>query len=161
MKRLVAVGVAFVLMVSAGMTVEARHHVSCMGRMLQSTALCQPTACSNGEHHFYWHEDGQDCGFWGVDVDGICDGWAHCEYGYGAGTTDSTPVEQMEEIPSQPQAENQVPTATAPYDDQTYNSDTNQNQTAGYGNGGHHEDWHHSSGGYGAGHHGSRHHGHH
>ncbi len=157
MKKIVAVGVAFVLMMSTGMTVEARHHVSCMGRMLRSTTLCQPKVCSNGEYHLFCHEDGQDCGFWGVDVYGICDGWAHCENGYGTGTTDSTPGDQMEEIPVQPQAESQAP--TAPYDAQTYNSDTNQNQTAGYGYGGHHEDWHHSSGGYGTGHHG--HHGHH
>lgn len=161
MKRIVAIGVAFGLMVSAGMTVSARHHASCMGRVLQSTFQCQQRDCPNSRYHLFCHGDGQNCGLWGVDVHGLCDGWAYCENGYGAGATSSASSDQTEDNLTQPQVEEEIPVTESTYGGDAYYPDYGQNQTAGYGNGGHHEEWHHSSSSYGTGYHRSGHHGHH
>lgn len=73
MKKMIAVGAALSLILSMGMTVSAAGPSSCMRRVMAPGILWRHhDGHGNGGHH---GGNGYGCGFWDIDVDGICDRW--------------------------------------------------------------------------------------
>ncbi len=161
-KKIIALGASLVLMLAVGMTASAGHHGTCAGRVIQNSGLCQYRGSHDGGHHLFWHDGGQDCAYWGVDVSGVCGDWERCHDGIGTaygqpaatGTTDSQPAADAAASaqPTVDAAPQSQPTAEA-YGGSAY---PGYNDT-GYG--GHHGEWNCDSGSRGTGCHGSGHHG--
>lgn len=107
MKRIISLGAAFLLMLSAGMTSYAGHHVPCMTRVIQGSGLCRYGESWVGGHHLFGHDGWADCGACGVDVGAVCERWESCHEGYGAGT--ACPWQGTDVAP-----ESQSPVSAAP-----------------------------------------------
>lgn len=87
MKKSIVIGTALAFMLSAGVTVSAGHHMSCVGRVIQGSNACWNGEYCDSEYHWLRHNSGQGCGFWGVDIQGTYDRWASCHGVYESGTT--------------------------------------------------------------------------
>ena len=182
MKRIISLGAAFLLMLSAGMTSYAGHHVPCMTRVIQGSGLCRYGESWVGGHHLFGHDGWADCGACGVDVGAVCERWESCHEGYGAGTacpwqgTDVAPESQspVSAAPGNQPSVSTVPESQSAADQAAGNqaqaqtgSGTGASGTGTYGAGSGSQGYSGTcygsgdcySGSYATGHHGSGHHG--
>lgn len=170
MRKIIGMGAALVLMLSVGMTASAWHHATGTGRMIQGSGLCH---YQDGTHHLFWHEAGQNCAFWDIDVSGICDNWEYCHGGagtaYGQQGADGA-AQSQSAVNAVPESQPAVNVATEnPAEAQTgyeagaaaaesYGTGYQYYNGGGYGNGGYCAPGNYATGCHGSGHHGRGHH---
>lgn len=173
-KTIISMGAALVLMLSAGSTAFAWHHTPCAGRVIQGSGLCWNTISHDRGHHLFCFGSGQDCAFWDIDLNGICDYWEDC---HGGAASDGAVQPASNAVPED-QAGADAPAESRPTEDQAagyqaeprtgyeagtedasgaYNGYSYGNGT-GYGNGGYCSPGSHTTGCHGSGHHGRGHH---
>ncbi len=175
-KTIISMGAALVLMLSVGITASAGHHTPCVGRVIQGSSLCGHSLSHDRGHHLFCYGSGQDCAYWDMDLNGICDYWEECHGSAAYREQSADEAVQPAAVPeNQPEAD---AAESQPSEDQAagyqaetqtgygtgaagaygaYNGYSYGNNT-GYGNGGHCNRGSYTTGCHGSGHHGRGHH---